>query len=504
MGTIGFLNEEQRLQIGYSYIINKVNALTPYGQENIKHIKPFTSKNASLLVQELDEMELISNAMDSPLQQLKEIKNLLKFFKDIRGSLKRCKNGFVLDEVELYELKGFTALLHKVYNLYNSSQLKLPSVSFQDTSSIRDLLDPEKTGVSTFYIYDSYSESLGDIRKRKRVLENKMLTADSPDKLAALRKQRLAAVIEEEAEELKVRCALSKQIKESLPQLEENIRSLGRLDFLMAKCSCALSLKAVRPKIGTPDKLYIKDGFNPQVVDSLKEMGKSFTPISISLKCGMTVITGANMGGKSITLKTIVLNLMLLHMGFFVCARDACLPVMDFIELISDDLQSVSQGLSTFGAEIMKLREMLALAKKSTGFMGFDEFARGTNPNEGRIMAKALCTYLNTLPSISVLTTHYDGVADETMTHYQVIGLENVDFMELKKKINLKYANSIDIIQSHMDYRLKRVTSCTQVPRDALNISMLIGLDDEIIATAKELYEKGDCDNYGKQIKSKY
>jgi dsDNA-specific endonuclease/ATPase MutS2 len=244
--------------------------------------------------------------------------------------------------------------------------------------------------------------------------------------------------------------------------------------------------------------LYIEDGFNPQLVDSLNACGKSFTPVSINLKSGMTVITGANMGGKSVTLKTVVLNLMLLHAGFYVCAKEACLPVLDFIELISDDLQSVSQGLSTFGAEIMRLREMLALAGKGTGFMGFDEFARGTNPNEGCYMAKALCACLNKLPSISLLTTHYDGVADDTMTHYQVIGLENADFIGLKEKINLKYTNSIDIIQSCMDYRLKRVTSNTQVPRDALNISMLMGLDDEIITIAKNLYEKGDCDNYGK------
>ena len=502
MGIIEYLNEEQRFQIGYSYIMEKVHALTPYGREKLKHIKPFNSKNAPLLVQELDEMELVVNAISSHSEPLKELRKLLHCFKDIRGSLKRCKNESVLDEVELYEIKSFARLLKRLQNLYNASGLKLSSISFKDPSSICNLLDPEKTGVSTFYIYDCYSENLGNIRRRKRSLENEMLLSDSPEALELLRKQRLKAVMEEEAEELKVRTTLSGQIKESIPELEQSISSLGRLDFLMAKCSLALSLKAVRPMIGTPDKLYIEDGFNPQVVDSLDACGKSFTPISIGLKSGMTVITGANMGGKSVTLKTVVLNLMLLHMGFFVCAREACLPVLDFIALISDDLQSVSQGLSTFGAEIMRLREILMLAKNSTGFIGFDEFARGTNPREGCFMAKALCSYLNKLPSISLLTTHYDGVADDTMTHYQVIGLENVDFQKLKKEINLKHTNSIDIIQGYMDYHLKRVTSCTQVPRDALNISMLIGLDNEIITIAKNLYEKGDCNNDGKQIES--
>lgn len=495
---MGFLNKEQKNEIGYNYVIEKAQALTPYGRERLKHIKHFTRKNISQLIQELDEMELVINSMESHANEFKLLENSLHPFKDIRGSLKRCKNGSILDEVELYEIKSFTRLLHEVMKLYNATELVLKSVVFEPMDELLILLDPEKTGISTFYIYDCYSQDLCNIRIKKRSIEAEMLNSDSEEKLEELRKQRLELVMKEEEEELKIRTTLSDKIREIIPSLEKNIESLGRLDFLMAKCRCAISLNAVRPSIGSPNQFYIKDGFNPMVVDLLRDYGKSFTPISIRLKSGMTVITGANMGGKSVTLKTVVLNLMLLHTGFFVCAKEACLPVLDFIELISDDLQSVSQGLSTFGAEIMRLREILALANKGIGFMGFDEFARGTNPNEGCYMAKALCTYLNKLPSISLLTTHYDGVADNTMTHYQVIGLENVDFKKLKEEISLKYADSIDIIQSHMDYRLKKVTSKTKVPRDALNISMLMGLDDEIITIAKNLYEKGDCSNYGK------
>lgn len=495
---MGFLNKEQKLDIGYSYVIEKAQALTPYGRERLKHIKHFTRKNISLLTQELDEMELVIDSMKSYAHEFRLLERSLHIFKDIRGSLKRCKNGIILDEVELYEIKSFTRLIQEIIKLYKATKLVLPSVAFEPMDELLALLDPEKTGVSTFYIYDCYSQYLCNIRTEKRSIEAAMLNSDSEDELEELRKQRLELVIQEEGQELKVRTTLSNQIRDNIMALERNADSLGRLDFLMAKCRCAISLGAVRPGIGTPDELYIKDGFNPQVVDLLRDCGKSFTPVSISLKSGMTVITGANMGGKSVTLKTVVLNLMLLHSGFFVCAKEACLPALDFIELISDDLQSVSQGLSTFGAEIMRLREMLVLADKGVGFMGFDEFARGTNPNEGRYMAKALCAYLNKLPSISLLTTHYDGVADSTMTHYQVIGLENVDFKKLKEEISLKYTSSIDIIQSHMDYRLKKVTSNTEVPRDALNISMLMGLDDGIITIAKNLYEKGDWSNYGK------
>jgi len=60
------------------------------------------------------------------------------------------------------------------------------------------------------------------------------------------------------------------------------------------------------------------EAFNPEIKEILEKGAKVFTPVSIDLSSGATIITGANMGGKSVTLKTIVLNLLLGQMGFFV------------------------------------------------------------------------------------------------------------------------------------------------------------------------------------------
>jgi dsDNA-specific endonuclease/ATPase MutS2 len=149
----------------------------------------------------------------------------------------------------------------------------------------------------------------------------------------------------------------------------------------------------------------------------------------------------------------------------------------------------VSQGLSTFGAEIVKVKQAVEAGKYSNGFIALDEFARGTNPKEGLYLVKSLCKYLNSNKSISLVSTHYDGVVQENMTHYQVIGLKNLDFNSLKHKIDLNTMKSIDIIQEHMDYRLEKATKEKKVPRDALNISVLLGLQDEIVDIAKEYYE---------------
>ena len=196
------------------------------------------------------------------------------------------------------------------------------------------------------------------------------------------------------------------------------------------------------------------------------------------------------MGGKSVALKTIVLNLFLGQMGFFVFAKEASYPILDFIHFVSDDMQSISKGLSTFGAEIIKLKEVVECVKRGDGFVALDEFARGTNPKEGFFLVKSLANYLQKFNTASIISTHYDGVVEESMVHYQVVGLKNIDFNKLKYKIDLNKTHSVEIIQEHMEYKLERVSRENKVPKDALNIAMLLGLESDIVEIAKTYYQE--------------
>ena len=176
--------------------------------------------------------------------------------------------------------------------------------------------------------------------------------------------------------------------------------------------------------------------------------------------------------------------------GFFVFAEKAQFSILDFIHFVSDDMQSISKGLSTFGAEIIKLKEVVECVKRENGFIALDEFARGTNPQEGYYLVKALSKYLTKFNSVSLISTHYDGVAQDNMNHYQVVGLKNVDFNALKYKIDLNKTHSVEIIQEHMEYTLEKVSKENKVPKDALNIAVLLGLDNEIVDIAKGFYNE--------------
>ena len=115
-----------------------------------------------------------------------------------------------------------------------------------------------------------------------------------------------------------------------------------------------------------------------------------------------------------------------------------------------------------------------------------DEFARGTNPSEGKMFVEGLSDYINKFQSFSIMATHYDGVVKKGSPHYQVVGLKNIDFSDLKRKIDLNNRDSISLIQKHMDYSIEKIESVQDVPKDALNIATLIGIDEELLKIIKK------------------
>ncbi|MCX7884509.1 MAG: hypothetical protein N2448_05710 [Caloramator sp.] len=492
-----FLDDEQRHQVGLEYVLNQLDIKTSFGLDIKKNMKPYKRKEINLLKKELDELEEIVATYNKNKLLFEEIEENLLKLKDIRNSIKRCSNGEILDEVELFEIKNFCIINEKL--LKNINYLNLSFLELMSLEEIIDILNPEDNLLPTFHIYDAYSERLKEIRKQKKDIEKKIFIETDDKIIKILKDERLKIVIQEEEEELNIKKILSQNIKEKIFIFENNFAVIAKLDFFLAKAKIAIRYNSVKPIITDNKEIVFENAINPEVLDMLNKKGKSYTPVSIQLKSGSTIITGANMGGKSVSLKTLTLNLLLGHFGFFVFAEKAKFPLLDFIYFISDDLQSVSRGLSTFGAEIIKLKEVTESIKRGIGFAALDEIARGTNPREGFYIVKAIARYFNDFSSFTIISTHFDGIVENGMVHYQVVGLKKVNIEALKRKINLNNRNSVELIQEYMDYRLEKI-SLSKVPKDALNISILLGLDEKIIDIAKKLINEGEKDE--KQVES--
>ncbi len=322
---------------------------------------------------------------------------------------------------------------------------------------------------------DSYSEKLAALRKEKAELEEKLRSATGEEREKLLTRRRTVAIHEDE-EELAVRRRLTSRVLAEKQTLLANMDAIATLDFLLAKARLARRFNCVRPTVADERVITGVDMVHPEVSAVLSEHGRSFTPISLTLGQGATVITGANMGGKSVALKTTSLNLLLLQTGFFVFAEAFSAPLFHSVTLLLADNQSVERGLSSFGAEVTVLNDLLQEARDRFFFLALDEFARGTNPREGAALARALAEYLCRIPCICLMTTHYDGVSEAAAAHYQVTGLR-----DLPPEEQIPGENPLARLARMMDYRLVPAPQGVPCPRDALRVCRLLDLEPELL-----------------------
>lgn len=537
-----FVDKDTKKTLEFQNILNKINPITSYGIRSKSEMKNYKLGEEENLRQELDIIEAyIPYMRDEEIR--KDMDKTLSHIKDLNESFKKAKEGGILTEVELFEIKEFLFILRdlkkliKSYNLPTFERTKVIPIK-----SLENLLDPENTQILSFYIYDNFSLELSHIRTEKRNTINKIrrekanlkekvendleiklrldnsiivskdkgeiieklrdyphITYESetyisigyilrPNEEILLYEEKLNLLRQkEEEEELKIRKYLSKEIGKKHKEIRKNILNIASLDLILAKAKYAIEINGVRPNIIDKHLLNIQDGRHPIVEEFLKKKSINFTPISISLNKGVTCITGANMGGKTISLKLIGLLSVMAQYGLFVPAKSMDYGLNQFIKSSIGDAQSIESSLSTFGGEIERVQGAISNSDKS-GLILIDELARGTNPKEGYAISKAIVNYLKEKSSISLLTTHYESISnEEDLEHFQVVGLSNVDILDLVEDLDTD--EKLNIINKYMDYRLKKVNKDTAVPKDALNIARLMGLDREIVDMAEVYLE---------------
>jgi dsDNA-specific endonuclease/ATPase MutS2 len=482
------LNFQQKDNIGFQYIIDELAPCSPYGEERIKGMKPFTREQKPELLRQLQNIQRVLENRDRCASAMDKLMHTFMCIKNIRKIAEKCCES-TLNAIELFEVKRFLLESERMLPLFAevNEAVCFDGITLKDTTEALELLDPEKNRVASFYISDMYSQELRAIRKEKRALEEAIRRAEGEAK-EELQAKRVLVAVEEEHEERKVRIMLSEQLRPFIPAMLHNMDAIAQIDLSVQKAALARRYGAVLPVI-TENQVDFAEMTNPQIADSLKKRGNSFTPISLALCEGATVITGANMGGKSVAMKTVALNILLVHCGFFPFAKEAACPIFDSMHIISEDLENTDRGLSSFGGEIVRFNEVLSHLDEGFAFIMLDEFARGTNPDEGAAIVQAVTAYLNKKHAVTLLATHYDNVSDQANAHYQVIGLKDLNVEELRAQIAAVSGHvGVELISKHMNYGLYRVEGKQNCPRDALNICRLLALNTEILEMIEKSY----------------
>ena len=206
------------------------------------------------------------------------------------------------------------------------------------------------------------------------------------------------------SEIIKILAGLTSLVKDEIKALILSEEILSEIDFHFAKARYAVKIQAIEPEIVTHKFVEFENMKHPLLIGNVEnvvtnnfEIGKDYKSV---------VITGSNTGGKTVTLKTIGLFILMAKAGIFLpCTEAKVYPFENVFADIGDD-QSILQNLSTFSSHMTNIINILNLSNDKT-FVLLDEICAGTDPVEGAVLAQVILEKLAEKNVMSTVTTHY-------------------------------------------------------------------------------------------------
>lgn len=213
--------------------------------------------------------------------------------------------------------------------------------------------------------------------------------------------------ISEENEVYSILYTLSAFVLASAPTLYEDLTMIEKLDFIFSKGKLSIDMDAVEPTINTERRIKLVEARHPLMDKAIAvplqfEVGENVRGI---------IITGPNTGGKTVAIKTVMLNCIMAQCGLHVTCKQANICMNGSYLCDIGDGQNLSENLSTFSAHITNVLEVLREANKDS-FVIMDELGSGTDPTEGMGIAIAILEELRKSGAIFLVTTHYPEVKE--------------------------------------------------------------------------------------------
>lgn len=275
-----------------------------------------------------------------------------------------------------------------------------------------------------------------------------------------------------------------------LERLSGNIGTLQKISGALALLDCLVSLATVakerkycRPKMTEGGKLVITEGRHP-VVEAISR--ERFVPNDTLLDNGenrSAVITGPNMAGKSTYMRQVALIVLMAHMGSFVPAKSAEIPLTDRIFTRVGASDNLIFDQSTFMVEMTEVASILLHATKDS-LLVLDEVGRGTSTYDGLSIAWAVIEFLTEkIRARTLFATHYHEL---TELENKIEGVKNY-------KVTVKEINGTIVF-------LRKIARGGANRSFGIEVASLAGVPKEITSRAKEILhtlEKNDIARKG-------
>lgn len=283
-----------------------------------------------------------------------------------------------------------------------------------------------------------------------------------PEYVLNLNNELISLTIDEKQEVERILKALSARVGAMSERLENDVEVLSEIDGFYARAEYGYSLKGVCPRVNKRGYVNIIKGRHPlvgrdEVVPVSLELGKDYS---------FLLLSGANTGGKTVTLKMAGLFCLMAECGLFIPAA-AGSEVCAFENVFCDvgDSQSIEDSLSTFSSHITAVSEICDGADDDSLVL-IDELGGGTNPDEGQAIARAVTEYLLKKGAKGIITTHFTALKEFA---YSLGGIENAAMQFDSATLKPLYSIKIGLAGAS----------------NALAVSRRLGMNPDILAAAE-------------------
>ena len=365
----------------------------------------------------------------------------------------------IIDEIEIRErertgIKTLKTGNNRVFGYY-----------IEVSNSFKDKVPPEYIRKQTLTTGERY------ITEELKEIEEKVLT--SGEKALAL--------------EARLYKQLMEILTSAIQDLKTAAAALSLLDCLVSLATVAKERRYVRPKMVSGDApLKITEGRHP-VVEAISK--DRFVPNDALLDNGenrCAIITGPNMAGKSTYMRQVALIALMAHVGAFVPAKSAEIPIIDRIFTRVGASDNLIFDQSTFMVEMTEVATILLHATKNS-LLVLDEVGRGTSTYDGLSIAWSVIEFLSSqIKAKTLFSTHY----------HELTELENTLEGVKNYKVTVKEFNGSIVF-------LRKIARGGAHRSFGIEVASLAGVPKEVTIRAKSILkalEKNDLLGGKRQI----
>jgi DNA mismatch repair protein MutS2 len=285
-------------------------------------------------------------------------------------------------------------------------------------------------------------------------------------------------------EEVRILKNLTMVVRGEKKTLLENQKYLGILDSIQARARMSAAMKAQEPKMIKEKEINFLQARHPILLnqsfpDALEHYPRfdnsTITPVDLFFPAPYLgiVITGANMGGKTATLKTVGLLTLMVQSGMHIpVAEGTTLPIWEKIFADIGDEQNLEENISTFSSHVVHLNEILSRADEHSLVL-LDEVGSGTDPEEGAALGSAILDELRSRKTKVIITSHLNLLKAYGISHPDVLNV-SVGFNPITLKPTFKLVFGIPGTSK------------------ALETASRLGISPQILAHAKSYLKEND------------